>query len=400
MKEFMTTHKIFLTPISPIHIGCGEDFEPTNYVIDGNMLYHFEPSKLPISKEQRKELLNLSSQEYVDETQLFELQGFFSKNDEIINGIKDIAHYKILVSTAITKEWKEKLGNPTQIKENGKAEGNRFYIARHSYSPYLSNVYIPGSSVKGAVFSAIIQSKHQNKPLTDKDLNLDKGLGNNKKRDKGIFSAANKKLIYTYIGDFNRLSNEKIISQYIKFSDLMPNTKFSHFSKVIYSVNLKRTKGKKGYSQGISTRMECIQPELYRGFQGELTLTDISPEKSLSKDFYQSIIKMLNDFYRPIFDKECQLFIQNGFINSLFFENINLLLNTNKIALIRLGKNGSESKLLAEKSLKKINIKGEYKEQSNTFWLASEKNDAETQLQPLGWALLEFSPIAENELLQ
>ncbi|AEC18299.1 hypothetical protein UMN179_02286 [Gallibacterium anatis UMN179] len=32
-KEFMQTYQIYLTPLSPIHIGCGEDFEPTNYVI-------------------------------------------------------------------------------------------------------------------------------------------------------------------------------------------------------------------------------------------------------------------------------------------------------------------------------------------------------------------------------
>ena len=52
MKEFMQTHKVYLTPISPIHIGCGEDFEPTNYVIDANVLYHFEPSQLNLSDAQ------------------------------------------------------------------------------------------------------------------------------------------------------------------------------------------------------------------------------------------------------------------------------------------------------------------------------------------------------------
>lgn len=32
--KFLSTHRIALTPLSPIHIGCGETFEPTNYVID------------------------------------------------------------------------------------------------------------------------------------------------------------------------------------------------------------------------------------------------------------------------------------------------------------------------------------------------------------------------------
>ncbi|MBD3843458.1 MAG: hypothetical protein IE909_16565, partial [Campylobacterales bacterium] len=30
----MKTYKLKLTAISPIHIGTGEDYEPTNYVID------------------------------------------------------------------------------------------------------------------------------------------------------------------------------------------------------------------------------------------------------------------------------------------------------------------------------------------------------------------------------
>lgn len=44
--KFLSTHRIALTPLSPIHIGCGETFEPTNYVIDRErgFLYGFEPS--------------------------------------------------------------------------------------------------------------------------------------------------------------------------------------------------------------------------------------------------------------------------------------------------------------------------------------------------------------------
>ena len=41
MKKFMQTHKVYLTPLSPIHIGCGEDFEPTNYIVEQDLLYYF-----------------------------------------------------------------------------------------------------------------------------------------------------------------------------------------------------------------------------------------------------------------------------------------------------------------------------------------------------------------------
>ena len=41
MKE-LTTYKLKLTTLSPVHIGTGEDFEPTNYVIDAGTLYEFD----------------------------------------------------------------------------------------------------------------------------------------------------------------------------------------------------------------------------------------------------------------------------------------------------------------------------------------------------------------------
>jgi CRISPR-associated protein Csm5 len=34
MNRFLDVIPLALTPLTPIHIGCGEDFEPTNYVID------------------------------------------------------------------------------------------------------------------------------------------------------------------------------------------------------------------------------------------------------------------------------------------------------------------------------------------------------------------------------
>ena len=53
----ITSQEIFLTPLSPLHIGCGEDYEPTNYVIHQNVLYSFDPAVVPLDAALRKELL-------------------------------------------------------------------------------------------------------------------------------------------------------------------------------------------------------------------------------------------------------------------------------------------------------------------------------------------------------
>ena len=36
MPAFLNRHTLHLTPLSPIHLGTGEDYEPTNYIIDAD----------------------------------------------------------------------------------------------------------------------------------------------------------------------------------------------------------------------------------------------------------------------------------------------------------------------------------------------------------------------------
>ena len=60
MSPFLTTHRLHLTPLSPLHIGCGEDFEPTNYVIDDGLLYGFDPSRAALNDLQRKQLTDVA----------------------------------------------------------------------------------------------------------------------------------------------------------------------------------------------------------------------------------------------------------------------------------------------------------------------------------------------------
>jgi len=38
----MKTYYLKMTALSPVHIGSGEDYEPTNFIIDGGYLYEFD----------------------------------------------------------------------------------------------------------------------------------------------------------------------------------------------------------------------------------------------------------------------------------------------------------------------------------------------------------------------
>src|SRR5262249_20387162 len=57
MTRFLESVPLFFTPLTPIHIGCGEVFEPTNYVIEGAALYEFEPARLSLSDADRRTLV-------------------------------------------------------------------------------------------------------------------------------------------------------------------------------------------------------------------------------------------------------------------------------------------------------------------------------------------------------
>ena len=55
--EFLRSTDVYLTPLSPVHVGCGEDYEPMRYVIEKGVLYSFEPSVVRLPVNLRADLL-------------------------------------------------------------------------------------------------------------------------------------------------------------------------------------------------------------------------------------------------------------------------------------------------------------------------------------------------------
>ena len=45
-NHFLNTTRCTVSTLSPVHIGCGEDYYPTNYVIDNGLLHHFSEEGL------------------------------------------------------------------------------------------------------------------------------------------------------------------------------------------------------------------------------------------------------------------------------------------------------------------------------------------------------------------
>ncbi|OBX09339.1 RAMP superfamily CRISPR-associated protein [Gallibacterium genomosp. 3] len=365
--EFMQNYHVYLTPLSPIHIGCGEDFEPTNYVIDKGVLYHFEPSQLYLSKEQKNELLNLSQK-----CDLLSIQRFFKKNAK---QAIPFSHYITSVSIGIEKEWEERIGQVAQRENSGKKVISNLAIERNAYLVDINEPYIPGSSFKGALATTLLDKTHR-----------ESGNLNTKEKHKD--------LLKKYLGEFK---DSKL--RLVKFGDFMPTQTIQ--SQVYYSLNFKKQRSKTGIlGKGIPLRRECIVAGQFHSFKSELSLWKDAP--LTIKEYF----KLLTEYYLPIFEKECEQLLIHRLISPVWVKEVKTLLSNGNVALVRLGKNGADSKIYQAKGMARIKImtgkskESKYLDRSTTVWLAGNNNNQKSELYPFGWALLEIDNGQENEALK
>ncbi|MFN3630150.1 MAG: hypothetical protein ACK4XK_08890 [Casimicrobiaceae bacterium] len=84
MKTF-DSYRLHITPLSPIHIGTGESYEPTNYVIDDGILHEFDTGATVAawSASERKALLDIASRK-PDADMIQALQRFFYERRETL----------------------------------------------------------------------------------------------------------------------------------------------------------------------------------------------------------------------------------------------------------------------------------------------------------------------------
>lgn len=146
MSPFLTTHRLHLTPLSPIHIGCGEDFEPTNYVIDDGLLYGFDPSRAALNDLQRNKLTEVARR-----GSLPGIQRFFRDN---ASSFKPHAHVVMPVCSGVARMYEQRIGKAANVEASGNQVFNQLEIERHVYTGALQQPFIPGTSFKGALRTA------------------------------------------------------------------------------------------------------------------------------------------------------------------------------------------------------------------------------------------------------
>jgi len=127
--------KFKVTALSPLHIGSGEVYEPTNFIIDDGRLYEFD------------EMLFYNALTPMDK------KTFNSKLQDWMGIIKfykdhrDVAKKISIFSLPVSKKVEERYN--AVINKDGTRNINQFEIHRIQRNPNTRMMIIPGSSIKG-----------------------------------------------------------------------------------------------------------------------------------------------------------------------------------------------------------------------------------------------------------
>lgn len=394
-QKFFESCQCFITPISPIHIGCGEDFEPTNYVIDSGWLYNFDPSRAFLSSEDREELLKAT-----DADGYKEIANFFAKRK---NNYKAYATALVRVSAEAQTRYR----NLKDVATSNHVASKDFSINRTTYCLDENQFpYIPGSSIKGSIITAIVDKRNNQLKNPIKNNNEITALIG------GDFETSPMRLLK--IADFMPI---KTVATYITLAQRMK--KHLRIDKTS-SHNTKTNE-----NSAVPNYVEVILPGQYRSFKGAIEL----PTKTYLKKYEeQSKVKasvdagkieksvdntitdfkiLLKDIHR--YNMLCLKAEFEDFATHVKTKNwketvekiliaLDKLAEQGNVCLIRLGKNcGAESKTLLDSAKIENRQERTTSNKTSTAWRALlTQNDEE----PFGWAILEIAPTEDCAVLQ
>lgn len=382
-------HQLAITALSPVHIGTGEDLEPTGYVIDGEDLYQFSPEAalraLPAAA--REELTKVLGAAPTVEL-IKQVQAFFHRNSEAL--IAEAEH-AMPVLPSIAAEYHQRVGRTAQREESGREIINQLAIARTYADVASGRPILPGSSLKGAIRTALLDLINDGKSPRHGERNRDLQQRLFRYRQ---FDLDPMRLVQ--IGDARDLS----------LAD-------TYATEVRYAVNRKRQPvlkdGREIPAQAENLRqvLECVPPLRPQAFLGQLGIQDVAgvsspklPDPSLRWTF-ADIAAACNQFYQPILEREALELRGRGYLSAPWVETLQQLLTdrqsaleANQAFLLRVGRHsGAESVTLnGVRSIKIMGGRGEkpqFLEAPKTVWLAAGDIQQRTEMLPFGWVLVE-----------
>ncbi|MGB0848565.1 MAG: RAMP superfamily CRISPR-associated protein [Thiolinea sp.] len=407
------TIPLYLTALSPLHIGAGEDYEPTNYVIDEGTLYAFgsEAASQALSPQQHDSLLAMvSGDKRRPEEMIKQVQAFFHAQRETLAAVA--GHYLPAVS-GVAELYGNRIGRDANRESKHRGVINRLEIERTFYNHHTQGVVIPGSSLKGALRTALLDGLNNNAGLEEDERHL---LNDRKPFKKAQANSALQKRLFRggFAADPMRL---------ISIADSGLATIDGAGREVMFAVDRKKKAafkdGKELEANAPYQLLECLSPLEYRRYQSSLGIQDLqghggknTPANDLRWSV-QELVAACNDFYYPRFKTELSLLRERGLVDTGWAAAMDTLMTGGVFArmqagtacLLRVGRHsGAESVTL--NGVRKIKImqgKGQpprFADAASTVWLAAQHEKAQNGLLPFGWVLLELDETPLTDELQ
>lgn len=387
MKRQVQVTALRLTPLTPIHIGCGIDYDPTRYVIDDGILYEFDPTRALLDDKDRQELTRAIAKNGTDA--LLAVQRFIHARKPLFSGV---ATHCVSVANGLAGQYEARVGRVAQREERGTEIINQLAIERTAHHPHSGIAYLPGSSLKGAIRTAWLNAIN---------------AGQGKRGEEKAGQVESRLLGGSFHTDpFRLLQVADATGQEISAKALFCT---NHKKRVVFDSG-----GKIVDAKGPATRRECILGGQYAAFAGEIRVQQLdgdatgrkgeplAPAAAKRVPGFAEIARACNRYYLKRLDTEIQLlegrtFAEPGWLASLrtMLEEIRPRLDAGEAMLLRVGRHsGAESVTLD--GIRQIRImrgRGQAAEFSpegaKTVWLAAENENDRSCMQPFGWLLVE-----------
>lgn len=401
--NFLETYNLAISTLSPVHVGCGDDYEPTNYVIDGETLYAFDPARLlaELSDKQREELTRaLDDRNPMQATQRF----FFRHKD----AAKAIANHVAPVAPAAARFYASRVGQVANQQSDGGKVINKLEIARTAFNPMSGLPILPGSSIKGAIRTAVLEALRQQKkrsfPLSDQDVSRFSAASraaNDMEKDLmgGGFQEDPLRLVKLSDAEFQpgQMKNART-------GELVPKQARS----ILFQANRKKRPNQFASRASIETLVECIPHGQPRAFHASLNIEHKARQgqgtPGLQLD-WSALAKACNAFYIARLDEELQVIEDNQYASEAWLKNVRGRLAPGGIwgkaiaegrgFMLRVGRHSGAESVTVD-APRKIRIKGAnrqpdtWKEHATTLWLAANEPGATSAMWPFGWVFVQL----------
>lgn len=372
--NMMKSWKIRLHVITPVHIGCGEVYEPTGFYVDTvrKKLVSFDPLDFVtyLSPEERTRFLTLCEKGTVES--IVEIYRFMASVQNRPAG------YEVEVSDGFLENYRKVLG---LMRDQVDKELNNFQISRTSFLPHDNLPYIPGSALKGSLRTGWLN--HLNERAQRR---------------------VNRKEAKTFETELMGGSFKTDPFRMLKVPDLVPST--SPATRICYAVNKKKTPSKHE-ARGPQQILEVIIPES-AVFEGIITIHDA---KGLGAQIPKPIPSSLD-----LFAKATSFFNREMDNEETVLKGIKLPAAVRQkmtgkfgdkfmksVFPVRIGRHSSAECLTIE-GVRNIKILGHkaakdrYESHATTLWLAADSKDATSKLIPFGWCAIELEEVDPSRL--